>query len=54
MEPYIFIILKQEKKKKKIEEHYLLVRNLEFNKNKNILYSASDDLHINQIDMNTL
>ena len=41
-------------KEKKIEEHCLLVRNLEFNKNKNILYSASDDLHINQIDMNTL
>ena len=39
-------------KVKKIEEHCLLVRNLEFNKNKNILYSASDDLHINQIDMN--
>ena len=39
---------------KKIAEHCLLVRNLEFNKNKNILYSASDDLHINQIDMNTL
>ena len=41
-------------KEKKIEEHCLLVRNLEFNKNKDILYSASDDLHINQIDMNTL
>ena len=41
-------------KEKKIEEHCLLVRNLEFNKNKNILYSASDDLHINQTDMNTL
>ena len=41
-------------KEKKVEEHCLLVRNLEFNKNKNILYSASDDLHINQIDMNTL
>ena len=41
-------------KEKRIEEHCLLVRNLEFNKNKNILYSASDDLHINQIDMNTL
>ena len=41
-------------KEKKIEEHCLLVRNLEFNQNKNILYSASDDLHINQIDMNTL
>ena len=27
---------------------------MEFNQNKNILYSASDDLHINQIDMNTL
>ena len=39
-------------KVKKIEEHCLLVRNLEFNKNKNILYSASDDLPINQIDMN--
>ena len=41
-------------KSKRIEEHCLSVRNLEFNKNKNILYSASDDLHINQIDMNTL
>ena len=36
----------------KIEEHCLLVRNLCFNENKNILYSASDDLHINQIDIN--
>lgn len=41
-------------KENKIEEHCLLVRNLAFNNNKNILYSASDDLHINQIDMNTL
>jgi len=41
-------------KENKIEEHCLLVRNLCFNNNKNILYSASDDLHINQIDMNTL
>ena len=41
-------------KENKIEEHCLLVRNLAFNKNKNILYSASDDLHINQIDTNTL
>jgi len=41
-------------KENKIEEHCLLVRNLSFNNNKNILYSASDDLHINQIDMNTL
>ena len=40
-------------KERKIEEHCLTVRNLEFNKNKNILYSASDDLHINQIDINT-
>ena len=40
--------------KDKIEEHCLLVRNLAFNNNKNILYSASDDLHINQIDLNTL
>ena len=30
------------------------MRNLAFNNNKNILYSASDDLHINQIDTNTL
>lgn len=37
----------------KIEEHCLLVRNLCFNKDKDILYSASDDLHINQIDVNT-
>ena len=50
---YIYDI-KTGEKEKKIEEHCLLVRNLEFNKNKNILYSASDDLHINQIDMNTL
>ena len=42
------------KKENKIEEHCLLVRNLAFNNNKNILYSASDDLHINQIDLNTL
>ena len=42
------------KKENKIEEHCLLVRNLAFNNIKNILYSASDDLHINQIDMNTL
>ena len=41
-------------KENKIEEHCLLVRNLCFNNNKNILYSASDDLHINQIDINTL
>lgn len=41
-------------KENKIEEHCLLVRNLAFNNNKNILYSASDDLHINQIDTNTL
>ena len=41
-------------KENKIEEHCLLVRNLAFNNNKNILYSASDDLHINQIDANTL
>lgn len=41
-------------KENKIEEHCLLVRNLCFNNNKNILYSASDDLHVNQIDMNTL
>ena len=41
-------------KENKIEEHCLLVRNLAFNKNKNILYSASDDLHINQIDTKTL
>ena len=42
------------KKENKIEEYCLLVRNLSFKHNKNILYSASDDLHINQIDMNTL
>ena len=41
-------------KENKIEEHCLLVRNLAFNNKKNILYSASDDLHINQIDTNTL
>ena len=41
-------------KENKIEEHCLIVRNLAFNNNKNILYSASDDLHINQIDTNTL
>ena len=41
-------------KEHKIEEHCLLVRNLAFNRNKNILYSASDDLHINQIDTKTL
>ena len=41
-------------KENKIEEHCLLVRNLAFNKNKNILYSASDDLHINQIETKTL
>lgn len=41
-------------KESKIEQHCLLVRNLALNKNKNILYSASDDLHINQIDLNTL
>jgi len=40
--------------KTKIEEHCLLVRNLAYNKNGNILYSASDDLHINQIDINKL
>ena len=51
---YIYDIDKGDKDKKKIEEHCLLVRNLEFNKDKNILYSASDDLHMNQIDMNTL
>ena len=50
---YIYNLEKGEKENK-IEEHCKLVRNLEFNKNKNILYSASDDLHINQIDINTL
>ena len=36
----------------KIEEHCLTVRALEYNKNNNQLYSASDDLHINIIDAN--
>ena len=49
-----FYNLEKGEKENKIEEHCKLVRNLEFNKNKNILYSASDDLHINQIDINTL
>ena len=48
---YFFDTQKQEQINK-IEEHCLLVRNLCFNENKNILYSASDDLHINQIDIN--
>lgn len=38
----------------KFEEHCLLVRNLAYNKRKNILYTASDDLHINQIHINTI
>ena len=50
----IYIFDNETYNKEKIEEHCLLVRNLAFNNNKNILYSASDDLHINQIDTNTL
>ena len=41
-------------KRNKIEQHCLIVRNLAFNNNKKILYSASDDLHINQIDINQI
>lgn len=41
-------------KENKIEEHCLLVRNLAYNHDKNILYSASDDLHINQINIDNL
>jgi WD40 repeat protein len=37
---------------KKIEEHCLTVRCLSYNNFDNILFSASDDLHINVIDLN--
>ena len=37
---------------KKIEEHCMIVRCLCYNKIDNILFSASDDLHINIIDLN--
>ena len=37
---------------KKIEEHCMIVRCLCYNKIDNILFSASDDLHINVIDLN--
>lgn len=37
----------------KIEEHCMPVRCLAYNKSKNVLYSASDDLHMNIIDINS-
>ena len=47
------INLENSKIEKKIEEHCMIVRCLAYNEEKNILLTASDDLHINLIDLKT-